>query len=90
MIFLCQNNQIGEHTPIAAYTASKDFASRAQGYGFKGVRLDSYDLPAFYQGMKTVTEEVRRGQGPCSSRRSPIGSVRMRVSGIITRCRPRN
>ena len=64
VIFLCQNNQIGEHTPIAAYTASKDFASRAQGYGFKGVRLDSYDLPAFYQGMKTVTEEVRRGQGP--------------------------
>lgn len=64
VIFLCQNNGIGEHTPIAGYTASKDFASRAAGYGFKGVRLDSYDVCAFYQGVKAVVEDVRRGKGP--------------------------
>jgi 2-oxoisovalerate dehydrogenase E1 component len=64
VIFLCQNNQIGEYTPIPGYTASKDFASRAAGYGFKGVRLDANDVPAFYKGMKTVVEEIRRGEGP--------------------------
>src|SRR5260370_14382013 len=64
MIFLCQNNQIGEHTPIPGYTASKDFASRAAGYGFKGVRLDANDVPAFYKGMKTIVEAIRRGEGP--------------------------
>ena len=64
VIFLCQNNQIGEYTPIPGYTASKDFASRAAGYGFKGVLLDANDVPALYQGMKTVVEETRRGQGP--------------------------
>ena len=32
MIFLCQNNQIGEYTKIPDYTASPDFAGRAAGY----------------------------------------------------------
>jgi pyruvate/2-oxoglutarate/acetoin dehydrogenase E1 component/TPP-dependent pyruvate/acetoin dehydrogenase alpha subunit len=64
VIFLCQNNLIGEYTPIPGYTASKDFASRAAGYGFKGVRLDANDVAAFYQGMKTVVEDIRRGKGP--------------------------
>lgn len=64
VIFLCQNNQIGEYTPIPGYTASKDFASRAAGYGFKGVRLDANDVSAFYRGMKAVVDEVRRGGGP--------------------------
>jgi pyruvate/2-oxoglutarate/acetoin dehydrogenase E1 component/TPP-dependent pyruvate/acetoin dehydrogenase alpha subunit len=64
VIFICQNNQIAEYTAIPGYTASKDFASRAAGYGFKGVKLDSYDVPAFYLGMKAVVEQVRRGEGP--------------------------
>jgi pyruvate/2-oxoglutarate/acetoin dehydrogenase E1 component/TPP-dependent pyruvate/acetoin dehydrogenase alpha subunit len=64
VIFLCQNNQIGEYTPIPGYTASKDFASRAAGYGFKGVLLDANDIPALYQGLKEVVAEVRRGEGP--------------------------
>jgi pyruvate/2-oxoglutarate/acetoin dehydrogenase E1 component/TPP-dependent pyruvate/acetoin dehydrogenase alpha subunit len=64
VIFLCQNNQIGEHTKIPDYTASPDFAGRAAGYGFKGVRLDGNDPAAFYKGMKAVIEQVRRGEGP--------------------------
>jgi pyruvate/2-oxoglutarate/acetoin dehydrogenase E1 component/TPP-dependent pyruvate/acetoin dehydrogenase alpha subunit len=64
VIFLCQNNQIGEYTIIPDYTASKDFAGRAAGYGFKGVKLDASDVPAFYQGLKSVVEQVRRGEGP--------------------------
>lgn len=64
VIFLCQNNLIGEYTPIPGYTASKDFASRAAGYGFKGVRLDANDIAGFHKGMKAVIEEVRTGQGP--------------------------
>src|SRR5579862_7348605 len=59
VIFLCQNNQIGEYTKIPDYTASKDFASRAAGYGFKGVRLDANDPIAFHNGMKEVIAEVR-------------------------------
>jgi 2-oxoisovalerate dehydrogenase E1 component len=64
VIFLCQNNLIGEHTYIPDYTASPDFACRAAGYGFKGVKLDANDVPGFYRGMKEVIEQVRRGEGP--------------------------
>lgn len=64
VIFLCQNNQYGEYTKLADYTASKDFASRAAGYGFKGVKLDGNDPAAFYAGMKEVISDVRAGKGP--------------------------
>ncbi|MBK6509602.1 MAG: dehydrogenase [Haliea sp.] len=64
VIFLCQNNQMGEYTTIPEYTASKDFASRAAGYGFKGVKLDGNDPVAFHNGMKSVIDEVRAGNGP--------------------------
>jgi 2-oxoisovalerate dehydrogenase E1 component len=64
VIFMCQNNLIGEYTPIPGYTASKDFASRAAGYGFKGVKLDSNDVPAFYRSMKEIIADVRKGGGP--------------------------
>ena len=64
IVFLCQNNKIGEYTRIPEYTASKDFASRAAGYGFKGVQLDGNDPIAFYKGMKEVIAAIRRGEGP--------------------------
>jgi len=64
VIFLCQNNQIGEYTPIPDYTASKNFTDRAEALGFRGVRLDGNDPVAFHNGMKAVLEEVRSGNGP--------------------------
>jgi pyruvate/2-oxoglutarate/acetoin dehydrogenase E1 component/TPP-dependent pyruvate/acetoin dehydrogenase alpha subunit len=64
VIFLCQNNQMGEYTRIPDYTASKDFAGRAAGYGFKGVKLDGNDPVAFHNGMKKVINAVRKGKGP--------------------------
>jgi len=64
IIFLCQNNQLGEYTPLAEFTASKDFTSRAEALGFRGVRLDGNDPAAFYAGMKEVIESVRAGKGP--------------------------
>ncbi|MFT5483531.1 MAG: pyruvate/2-oxoglutarate/acetoin dehydrogenase E1 component/TPP-dependent pyruvate [Halieaceae bacterium] len=64
VIFMCQNNQMGEYTTIADYTASKDFASRAKGYGFKGVVLDGNDPVDFHGKMKSIIKDVRKGKGP--------------------------
>ena len=64
IIFMCQNNQIGEYTKIPDYTASPDFAGRAAGYGFKGVRVDANDPVLFHKVMKEVVEDVRAGNGP--------------------------
>ncbi len=64
IIFMCQNNQIGEYTKIPDYTASPDFAGRAAGYGFRGVRVDANDPIAFHAAMKDVVASVRAGNGP--------------------------
>jgi pyruvate/2-oxoglutarate/acetoin dehydrogenase E1 component/TPP-dependent pyruvate/acetoin dehydrogenase alpha subunit len=64
VIFLCQNNQIGEYTPVPEYTASPDFASRAAGYGFKGYKLDGNDPVSFHREMKRIVADVRAGAGP--------------------------
>ena len=64
VIFLCQNNEWGEYTPIPTYTASPNFYGRAEALGFRGVKLDGNDPAAFYKGMKDVIEYVRAGNGP--------------------------
>jgi pyruvate/2-oxoglutarate/acetoin dehydrogenase E1 component/TPP-dependent pyruvate/acetoin dehydrogenase alpha subunit len=64
VIFMCQNNQWGEYTPIQGYTAGPNFFGRAEALGFKGVQLDGNDPAAFYKGMKEVVESVRAGGGP--------------------------
>ncbi len=64
IVFLCQNNQMGEYTKIPDYTASKDFASRAEGYGFKGIKVDGNNPVTFHNAMKDVIDEVRAGNGP--------------------------
>jgi len=64
VIFLCQNNQIGEYTLIPDYTACTDFAARAAGYGFKGVTLDGNDPVSFYRDMKPIIADIRAGKGP--------------------------
>ncbi len=76
IIFLCQNNQIGEYTLIPDYTAGGDFAGRARGYGFEGVRLDGNDPVAFHNAMKDIVARVRAGGGPVF-----VEAVTMRLGG---------
>jgi 2-oxoisovalerate dehydrogenase E1 component len=64
VVFLCQNNQIGEYTAIPDYTASTDFSARAAPLGFKGVRLNGNDPVSFYRWMKEIIGDVRAGRGP--------------------------
>ena len=64
VIFMCQNNEWGEYTPITTYTASPNFYGRAEALGFRGVELDGNDPVAFYNGMKEVIDYVRAGKGP--------------------------
>ncbi len=64
VIFMCQNNLIGEYTKIPDYTASPDFAGRAAGYGFRGEKLNGNDPVSFHAAMKEIVESVRAGNGP--------------------------
>ncbi|MGQ0632545.1 MAG: thiamine pyrophosphate-dependent dehydrogenase E1 component subunit alpha [Sporichthyaceae bacterium] len=64
VVFLCQNNQWGEHTPIAEYAGSTDLAGRAAGYGMPAARVDGFDPVATYEVLRTACERARGGGGP--------------------------
>ncbi len=64
VIFMCQNNLIGEYTAIPDYTASEGFTARAEALGFRGVKLNGNDPVEFHNGMKEIIGSVRSGKGP--------------------------
>jgi acetoin:2,6-dichlorophenolindophenol oxidoreductase subunit alpha len=64
VVFLCQNNQWGEHTPIADYAASTDLAARAQAYAMTTVKVDGFDPVATAEVLREALERARSGGGP--------------------------
>lgn len=64
VVFMLVNNGYAISTPRSKQTAAKTFASRAEGYGIPGRKIDGNDLLAV---LETVTEAVhlaRDGGGP--------------------------
>ena len=64
VIFLCQNNRYGEHTAYADHTDSPNIATRAAGYGMKGVTVDGNDVHQIYPAMQEAVARARAGEGP--------------------------
>jgi len=64
VIFVCQNNLYGEHTPQAMSTGAKELIDRAPGYGIKGVQVNGNDAFAMYQAASEAAARARAGEGP--------------------------
>lgn len=64
VVFICQNNGWGEHTPIAEYAANPDLTERARGYGMTAVRVDGFDPIATWRALTDAVASCRDGQGP--------------------------
>ncbi|MBA3743316.1 thiamine pyrophosphate-dependent dehydrogenase E1 component subunit alpha [Sporichthya sp.] len=64
VLFLCQNNQWGEHTPIAEYAGSTDLAGRAASYGMTAVKVDGFDPVATADVLREALERARSDGGP--------------------------
>ncbi|HEX7874656.1 MAG TPA: thiamine pyrophosphate-dependent dehydrogenase E1 component subunit alpha [Sphingobium sp.] len=64
VIFLCQNNQFGEHTPFAKATSCEKIADRAASYGMPGIHVDGNDPIAMYNAMAEAVARARAGEGP--------------------------
>jgi pyruvate dehydrogenase E1 component alpha subunit len=64
VIFVCQNNLYGEHTPQAMSTGAKELIDRALGYGIKGVQVNGNDAFAMYAAAAEAVERARAGRGP--------------------------
>jgi pyruvate dehydrogenase E1 component alpha subunit len=64
VIFLCQNNRYGEHTPYAKATSAARVSDRAVAYGMPGIHVDGNDPIAMYGAARQAVERARAGEGP--------------------------
>ncbi len=63
VVFFCQNNQWAISAPYSVQSRVS-VAQRAQGYGFKGVRVDGNDVFACLAATREALAAARAGQGP--------------------------
>jgi pyruvate dehydrogenase E1 component alpha subunit len=63
IVFVLENNQFAYSTPNDLEFAV-DPVERAQGYGFKGVKVDGNDVEATFAAAAEACERARSGGGP--------------------------
>ena len=65
VVFVCENNQYMEYTPIGAVTAVEHpAADRASAYGLESIIIDGNDVDAVHEVARTAIERARAGDGP--------------------------
>lgn len=64
VIFLVQNNRYAISVPVHKQVAGGSVATRGQGYGMPGIRVDGTDLLAVYGAFREAHARARRGDGP--------------------------
>jgi pyruvate/2-oxoglutarate/acetoin dehydrogenase E1 component/TPP-dependent pyruvate/acetoin dehydrogenase alpha subunit len=63
-LFVIENNQYGEFTPLNRHTRVTRLSDRAAAYGIPGVTVDGNDVWAVYQATLEAAARARRGEGP--------------------------
>jgi acetoin:2,6-dichlorophenolindophenol oxidoreductase subunit alpha len=65
VVFVCENNQYMEYTPIGAVTAvGRPAADRASAYGLEPIVVDGNDVDAVFAVATTAISRARAGDGP--------------------------
>jgi pyruvate dehydrogenase E1 component alpha subunit len=65
VVFVCENNQYMEYTPIGAVTAvARPAADRASAYGLEPLVVDGNDVEAVYAMAVSTLARARQGEGP--------------------------
>jgi len=64
VVFVVENNQYGEFTPLEKHTRVPRLADRAAAWGMPGVQVDGNDPAAVEEAAVTALERARRGEGP--------------------------
>ena len=63
-IFICENNQYGEYSPIATTTPIENIADRAGSYGIPGEVVNGQDVDAVQAAVEAAAARARAGDGP--------------------------
>ena len=65
VVFVCENNQYMEYTPIRSVTAVEHpAADRASAYGLEPILVDGNDADVMYETAKRTIGKARNGGGP--------------------------
>jgi TPP-dependent pyruvate/acetoin dehydrogenase alpha subunit len=64
VLYVCENNQYSEFSPMQRVTAGGKIAARAAAYGFPGVQVDGNDVFAVRATVSDLAARIRSGQGP--------------------------
>jgi pyruvate dehydrogenase E1 component alpha subunit len=65
VVFVCENNQYMEYTPIGAVTAvPRPAADRASAYGLEPLVVDGNDVEAVHEVVTEAVARARTGEGP--------------------------
>ncbi len=64
VLFVIENNQYGEYSPIASTTPIARLADRAASYGMPGVQVDGNDVVAVREAAREAVDRATGGEGP--------------------------
>ncbi len=64
LVFVIENNQYGEYSPLASTTPISQLVRRADSYGMPGVLVDGNDVLAVRAVMNDAVHHARSGLGP--------------------------
>src|SRR5260370_11918287 len=65
VVFVCENNQYMEYTPIRSVTAVEHpAADRASAYGLEPILVDGNDADVMYETARQTIDTARNGGGP--------------------------
>lgn len=65
VIFICENNQYMEYTPISTMIpVARPAADRASAYGLRSILIDGNDVAAVRSTVAEAVERARNGDGP--------------------------
>lgn len=63
-LFVIENNQYGEYSPLATTTPIERLADRASSYGIPGIHIDGNDVFEVADATAAAVERARGGEGP--------------------------
>jgi TPP-dependent pyruvate/acetoin dehydrogenase alpha subunit len=64
VIYVCENNQYGEYTPVQKHRAALSAADFANVYRIQGATVDGNDVLAVHEAVDKAAKNARDGNGP--------------------------